>query len=70
MICPTPTPAPSPRSIPSPFRTHLCSLLRLGPLPEPFTNGEIQKVRAGPLFLWISILGVRETGQKVLWLVG
>lgn len=35
------------------FWTNLCCLPHLGPLPEPFTNGEIQKVR-GPLpaLLW------------------
>lgn len=42
--------------VPQSFWTHFCwflvfSPLLLGPLPEPFTNGEIQKVKADPLML-------------------
>lgn len=39
--------------------------LLLGPLPEPFTNGEIQKVKAVPLtLLWLSSPGLQEKGGR------
>lgn len=42
----------------------LFSLL-LGPLPEPFTNGEIRKVKADPLtLLWLSGPGLQEKGGR------
>uniref|UniRef100_A0A7N5JB67 Na(+)/H(+) exchange regulatory cofactor NHE-RF1 n=1 Tax=Ailuropoda melanoleuca TaxID=9646 RepID=A0A7N5JB67_AILME len=36
-----------------------------GPLPEPFTNGEIRKVKADPLtLLWLSGPGLQEKGGR------
>lgn len=51
--------------IPQSCWTHLCLFLHLGPLPEPFTNGEIQKVRAGPLIAPLAQSGAAGKGWKV-----
>lgn len=54
--------------IPQSSWTHLCFVSFfpfLGPLPEPFTNGEIRKVKADPLMLlWLSRQGLQKEGGR------